>query len=124
MSDTDTTERIRPFADFLREQGGGHTHEELSEALHALIGLVKDTGKAGSVTLTIKVAPMKKNADALLVSDTITKRLPTHDRKDSIFYADKDGNLTRTDPKQLTFDSLREVPTEAPAAEGLREARA
>jgi hypothetical protein len=38
---------IRPFADWLREQSKGKTHDEMSVALHDLIGRVIDTGKKG-----------------------------------------------------------------------------
>lgn len=34
---------IRPFADFLREQSRGTTHDEMSETLHRLIARVRDT---------------------------------------------------------------------------------
>lgn len=102
---------IRPFSDFLREQAKGATHEELGEALHDLIGRVQDTGKKGSLTLTISVSMLKGgDGRALVVEDAIKLKLPEHDRQSSLFYADKNGNLTRNDPDQLVFDSLREVP--------------
>lgn len=105
---------VRPFADWLREQSKGQTHEELSDALYDLVARVMDTGKAGTLTLTIKVAPVKGNeTGALVVSDEIKLRLPEHDRKASLFFPDKQGNLSRTDPHQLTFESLREVPPPA-----------
>jgi hypothetical protein len=113
MSDTtigaDEEIHVRPFADWLREQSGGKTHEELGVALYDLVGRVRDTGKKGTVTLTITVAPLKNDVDVLVVSDEIKLRVPEHDRKASLFYADKTGNLTRQDPGQLTFESLREV---------------
>jgi hypothetical protein len=59
---------------------------------------------------TLTVQPMKKNPDVLEVTDDVRLKLPKHDRKASIFYPDADGNLTRTDPNQLTFEGLREVP--------------
>lgn len=101
---------VRPFADWLREQSRGTTHDELSEALRDLTARVIDTGKKGSLILAITVAPLKGGeTDALVVSDEIKLKLPEHDRKASLFYPDEDGNLTRTDPNQLTFESLREV---------------
>lgn len=100
---------IRPFADFLREQSGGNTHDELSEALWDLVARVRDTGKKGTVSLTVTVAPMKGSDNVLVITDEIKLRVPEHDRKASLFYADKTGNLTRQDPNQLTFESLREV---------------
>ena len=53
---------------------------------------------------------MKGDTDVLVISDEIKLRLPEHDRKASLFYTDKTGNLTRSDPQQLAFESLREVP--------------
>lgn len=101
---------VRPFADWLRDQSKGATHDELSQALYDLTGRVIDTGKKGTLTLTITVQPLKGQVDALVVSDEIKLKLPEHDRKASLFYPDKQGNLTRSDPNQLTFESLREVP--------------
>lgn len=101
---------VRPFADWLREQSNGKTHDELSEALHDLVARVRDTGKKGTVSLTISVATMKGDLDVLVVSDEIKLRLPEHDRKASLYYPDKNGNLTRNDPNQLQFEGLREVP--------------
>lgn len=107
---TVTVDVVRPFADWLREQSGGTTHDELGEGLHDLVARVRDTGKKGSVSLTITVEPLKGESDVLIVSDEIKLRLPEHDRKASLFYPDEFGNLSRTDPNQLTFESLREVP--------------
>ena len=110
MTDTPENESvIRPFADFLREQAKGSTHDDLSVALHDLISRVRDTGKGGSLQLTLTVKPFKKDTDTLVVADAIRVKLPEHDRKESIFYADRHGNLSRNDPNQLDFSSLREV---------------
>lgn len=123
---TDAPEpEIRPFATWLIEQSGGKTHEELSEALYDLVARVRDTGKKGSVSLTVNVAPLKGDIDVLVVADEIKLRLPEHDRKASLFYPDKDGNLTRRDPNQLSFDSLREVPANVDPLTGeIREVEA
>ena len=101
---------IRPFADFLREHGKGRTHDELGEALHTLIARVKDTGKSGSISLTVKVEPMKKADGMVIVSDKISIKIPEHDRPSAAWFIGKDGNLQRDDPHQLQFESLREVP--------------
>jgi len=101
---------IRPFADFLREHGKGRTHDELGEALHTLIARVKDTGKTGSVSLTVQVKPMKQDDRMVIVSDKIAISLPEHDRPSAAWFIGTDGNLQRDDPQQLVFESLREVP--------------
>lgn len=99
----------RPFSDWLREQSGGKSHDELSAALFDLVQRVRETGKKGSLQFTVTVATMKGDTDVLVTSDEIKLRLPEHDRKASLFYTDKVGNLTRSDPNQLEFESLREV---------------
>lgn len=100
---------VRPFADWLREQSRGASHDELSIALCDLTNRVRETGKKGSLQFTVSVAPLKGEVDALVVTDEIKLRLPEHDRKASLFYPDEFGNLQRTDPNQLPFESLREV---------------
>lgn len=110
---------VRPFADFLREQARGKTHEELSENLRDLVARVVDTGKKGSVTYTVTVAPLKGDSGMLQVSDEIRLKLPEHDRHTSIFFADDDSNLVRDDPHQLAFESLRDVSREETPAKDL-----
>ena len=78
-----------------------------------LIQKVKDTGRKGSVTLTITVEPMKKDDRMVVVSDSLKLRLPEHDRPAAVWFVDRDGNLARNDPDQLTFESLKEVPPPA-----------
>jgi hypothetical protein len=96
----------RPFADFLREQAKGATHAELSEAMQTLVDAVLDTGKNGTIVLTIKVEPMKGDRRAVYVSDAIKIKLPEHDRDASLFFADKDNNLRRDDPGQGVLPGL------------------
>lgn len=117
MTEETTTEEAevfsRPFADWLREQAGGKSHDELSDALYDLVQRVKDTRKTGTLTYTVKVGLLKGDADVILIEDQIKLRPPEHDRKPSMFYTDRAGNLSRTNPDQLSFDSLREVPSPA-----------
>lgn len=101
----------RDFASVLLEQGRGHSHAELSRGLHDLVARVKDTGKKGSLTYTLVVEPMKGNDAAVITKDEIRLRLPEHDRQASIFYMDRAGNLTRTDPNQAPlWGDLAEAP--------------
>jgi hypothetical protein len=90
----------RPFAAFLREQAGGKTHDELSDALRDLVARVQDTGKKGSLSLTVNVEPLKGDTDTLVIKDEIKLKLPEHDRKASLFFVNDDGNLTRDNPNQ------------------------
>lgn len=95
--------RVRPFADWLREQARGHSHEELSQALHDLVVRCQDTGRKGSLTYVVTIDP-KNDEGILVVGDEIKLKLPEHDRAKSLFWADADGNLTRRDPNQHELD--------------------
>ena len=99
----DDVERVRPFADFLREQAGGHLHDELSEALRDLVGAVAQTNKGGKLTLTISVKPMPKVAGAVLVEDTVKLAAPQLDRRNGVFFITPDNNLVRDNPAQPTL---------------------
>lgn len=112
----DTTEeeprRVRPFADFLAEHNRGQSAGKAALDLQTVVEAVKQTGKKGSVSVTVSVEPMKGNPDAMLTTITVVSKVPTDPPKAAVFYADEDGNLQRTDPGQLAFESLKEV--EAP----------
>ncbi|MCV2395952.1 hypothetical protein OEB99_16675 [Actinotalea sp. M2MS4P-6] len=115
---------VRPFADWLREQSSGRTHDELTDGLAELVRAVKDTGKKGVLTLTISIAPFDKaTTNTLTVTDVVKVALPQHDRRKSIFYGDDAGNLTRENPLQPTFEGLREVPA-SPTRTDRKEQRA
>lgn len=100
-------QHAKPFANFLSQQGGAH--DELTEGLHDVIAAVKETGKPGSVTLTIKIDPDKKAQGIFRISDNVTIKAPQHDRGTRIYFADKSGNLTRSDPNQPELEGLRDV---------------
>lgn len=87
----------RPFADFLLTHARGDTHSRLSTDLQKLTRAVVDTGKKGTLQLTITVSPLK-NTDRLEVTDAVIAKIPELPRRASIFFADADGNLTRDDP--------------------------
>ena len=108
MSDTEP-KRTRPFGDFLQDHNRGQGHREAGEQLQALVAAVLDTGKKGSVTLTVNVEPMKNTAGTLLTTVKVTAKIPEEPVKAAVFYADDDGNLVRNDPNQLPFESLKEV---------------
>lgn len=112
MTLPDPERRTRPFADFLAEHNKGSGARQAGEALQTVVAAVLETGKKGNVTVRVDVAPMK-NADGLLVTTvTVATKLPVVEPKPAVFYADDEHNLVRDDPRQLTFDSLREVPAD------------
>lgn len=71
------------------------TSDELGAKLRDLVRAVKATGKAGSVSLTVKIEPL---GVAVEVTDTIRVNIPDHDRGESIAYPDAGANLKTSDP--------------------------
>jgi hypothetical protein len=89
------------FPETILQLNNGATVAELSEALESVVAAVRAAGKAGSITLTIKVAPAsKKSTDVLMVESQVKTKLPEPERGMTIFYATEDNHLVRSDPKQ------------------------
>ena len=103
---------IRPFADTFRELAGGTIADDAAVQLAAVTAAVAATGKKGTLTIKIDVAPMKGVMDALRVTAVVTSKEPADDVPSSIFYPDDAGNLRRDHPRQgtLPFDGPRRVP--------------
>lgn len=102
------------FPKALFELDNGATVAELAAALQKLTASVREIGKAGSLTLTIKVAPASKGAtDVVTVQSQVRAKLPEAERRVAIFYVTDDNQLVRNDPHQETLD-LRVVQIEPP----------
>lgn len=100
---TPPDEQTRPFAAVLAEIGGGKLHARLSAQLAELTAAVADTGKKGSITLTVKVEPLKKaDQHTLVVTGSSNAKVPEGDdaTPTSVFFATSAGNLVRDDPRQ------------------------
>jgi hypothetical protein len=112
VSDNDTPQeerRVRPFADFLTDHNNGAGHRQAGEALQRLVSAVVETGKKGTVTVKVSVEQMKGAEGTLVTHVEVAEKLPVNPPKGAVFYADEDGNLTRTDPNQPVISGLREV---------------
>lgn len=120
----------RPFFEILRELRSGLTLDELSSAVAEVVAAVKSSGKAGEITLKLKVKPPKKGGISyLLIEDQIVVKAPRNDRGDTIFFPLADNSLSRLDPAQRQLE-LQVIETEeekqaraaaragAPAAQG------
>ena len=95
--------RVEPFGNILATLQKGTTHTELGRELHELVAVVLETGKAGTLTLTLKVVPSKEWG-RIEIHDKVTAKHPERDRYASIYFVADDGNLSRTDPNQLSFE--------------------
>lgn len=110
MSDQQPTQHgdRAPFVAWLRDQNAGKTHTELTDALHDVVAAVRETGKAGTITFTVKVSPFKGQTDTLVVEDKVTTKIPAHDRKTALWFPDDNNALRRTDPRQARIDFAME----------------
>lgn len=104
----DLPPQIKWFSAFLQEQRGGLLHTELSDELAKISQAVIDTGKAGSVTLTVKIGKSKIDG-AVEVEDVVKVRMPEPDRDAGLFFPDAHGNLSRRDPRQPELPGIRDV---------------
>ncbi len=102
MTDTTPPDEAPDFAAFLLTLAKGRTHRELSEALRALTGAVIETGKPGTLTLTLGIK-RQPNTDSFVVTDKVTVKAPAFDRPASIFFADDAHNLVRNPANQHTL---------------------
>jgi len=110
------TEKDQPrdFAVTLLEIGGGRLHTRLSEQLAEITKAVSETGKKGVLTLKIEVKPLPKaDSKTLVVTGSSASKAPEPDDASptSVFFADDDGSLSRSDPRQL------QLPLRMPAKE-------
>jgi hypothetical protein len=96
--------RVKPFAATLQEIDKGSVHAQLSDQLRQLTAAVTDTGKRGTLVVTLTVSPIKPgNTSNLVVTAQSVLKAPTGDVPSAVFFHDAHGNLTREDPNQPTL---------------------
>lgn len=86
----------------------GQTALELAQALAELNVAVREHGKSGTVTIKFEVKPMK-GADAITVTDTITKKIPQGQRPVSVMWTDDKGRMLSDPPDQFAAFSRQEL---------------
>jgi ribosomal protein S28E/S33 len=83
------------FTEFLNEHRGGALDIELAETLDEVVDAVLRTGKAGDVTLKLKVS---KNGDMMVaIMDDVNGKIPVLDEP-RLYWRGTDGRLTRDNP--------------------------
>ena len=89
---------------------------ELSEALVQLVAEVKQTGKSGELTYTIKIEPLDNDAEQVQLKDEIKLKHPKQKRKETVMFTTEDNRLTRK-PNTPELPGLQIVSDDRPAAE-------
>lgn len=114
-----------PFSQQLAFLSKGSLDAELTQALADVVKAVRETGKAGSVTLTLKVGMLnQRDENAVKVSPAVKITTPKLPPYESVMFSTADGDLLRDDPKQRKLD-LREVaaPARGPLVDPIRPAQ-
>ncbi len=112
---------MQSFAHLLNEINEGSTHAALTQDMADLLRTVQTTGRAGKLTITLKVAPAVRNTsggdiDRINLTVDRTLALPKPETPTDFFYLTEDGETTRNHPKQQTLE-LREVTSTTPPAQ-------
>lgn len=109
------------FHETILQINNGAALAELSGELSKVVAAVRQTGKTGALTLTLKVAPASKGTtDVLMVESAVKTRLPEPDRGMTVFYATENNQLVRNDPRQQMLP-LRVVEIDTPVKSELKE---
>jgi len=113
---------VKAFSLFIVELNEGSTHAALSADLAELLRTVQNTGRAGSLTLKVKVAPATRTNSGSVDKVTVTAdrklELPKPDQASDFFWLTEDGETSRNHPRQHDLP-LREV---TPAPQTFKEA--
>lgn len=109
--------RMNRFLTELNARGDflDHMQDDMKELVHA----VMESGKKGTVTLTIEVT---KNSDETVVARAEVKsRIPQKRKPQTTFYVTGDKQLVRNDPNQQKLDVGNEsgVPSGVASGGGL-----
>lgn len=106
----------RSFTHLLPELQKGRVNDEITQKLAEVAQAVIDTGKKGSVTLTLNVEPTGDGA-AVKVKDALKAVVPEPDRRATLFFVGDDGELSRSDPRQTDIEDELERKRRTQAAE-------
>ena len=91
------------LSEVIREARAGAFDHAVSEKLAEVVKAVKLTGKAGELTIKFKIKP---NGDSGVSFDPdYSGKVPSESIGTIIMFADDEGNLTRTDPRQAEMFS-------------------
>jgi hypothetical protein len=97
----------RTFAQTVNLLRFGTLEDELTKKLQELTIACDESGRAGSLTLTLQLKPGK--GGQIEVFDDIKVKLPKEERGSSLMFATPEGHLTRDDPRQQRIEGLRSI---------------
>lgn len=96
----------KAFTQTLMELRGGAVVEEATNELNTLVAMVRDTGKAGKITITVEVKPFAKVQDALEVTGKVVATLPREKESAEVFFPTVENNLSRHSERQTELPGI------------------
>lgn len=104
------------FLATLQTMRKGATLADLEVNLQKVVEAVREQHKPGTMTWKVVVSPNSKGSvEILAIDDEVTLKLPKAEGGTTIYYADDQNRLMRSDPKQMEMPALAEVPKEPEA---------
>lgn len=91
------------FLTTMQRHRGGKDLADLSQRLGEVTAAVINTGKAGTVTLTVAVKPAKRGQSAVMVETKLAAKIPSLEPDASFWFGTADGVLQKEDPRQTTM---------------------
>lgn len=91
---------MRPITDVLREIRRGRAVDIASRMLADVVRAVDETGKKGSVTITLTVEPEEGGGSQKTITAEVKHKLPVESIPTAVFFSDEEGTLHRVDPQQ------------------------
>lgn len=92
----------------LLDMRGGAVVADINGDFEALVKAVSETGKKGSIGITIEVTPSRFKGERVMeveLSHKIAMHKPKPNFGKAIFFVSEDGSeLSRTDPSQLPME--------------------
>lgn len=107
---------MKPFSAFIVELNDGKSHAGITADMAELLQTVKATGRSGSLTIKIKVAPTSKpgqEVDKITVTADRKLELPKPEQPSDFFWLTDEAEPTRRHPRQqeLALGELKRVET-------------
>ena len=95
----------RPALELLNRLRRGQVMDLLAMEINRVVRAVKDTDtkKGGSVTLTLKIDPVKPGLNTVYIQAVIAGKAPEDPPTVDMLFYDNDGNLFSRDPDQVDF---------------------
>lgn len=96
------------LTDIMGNIRGGFALHKAGERLNEVIKAVVETGKKGSVTLTISVTQDKNDANVVELAPEVKAKIPEKGFTPGVFFASEDGELSKEDPRQAEMFEQRQ----------------